>query len=343
MTVLVTGAAGYIGSHTMVSLVKAGKDVVAADNYCNSKPEALRCVAEVTGKVFPIYEVDVRDRAALGRIFAAHRVDAVIHFAGLKAVGESVQKPLEYYDNNLLSTLALVQTMAANCCFHLVFSSSATVYGAPKQLPIKEDAPLSATNPYGRTKLFIEEILRDVARADERWKIALLRYFNPVGAHPSGMLGEIPNGTPNNLFPYMSKVAEGQLPMLNVFGGDYPTPDGTGVRDYIHVCDLAEGHVKAIESIGSFVGTEAINLGTGCGYSVLAAIKEFEQASGKKVPYQIAARRQGDVAECYADTQRAYQRLGWKANRGLGDMCRDMWRWEQMNRRGHVSLSPAGS
>jgi UDP-glucose 4-epimerase len=335
MNCLITGAAGYLGSHTVVSLLEAGHQVVAVDNYSNSKPEALKRMSEITAKMFPIYEVNVCDQAALGRIFAAQRIDAVIHFAGLKAVGESVEKPLAYYDNNLGSTLALVKTMAAQGCHHLVFSSSATVYGEPGQLPLREDAPLSATSPYGRTKLFIEEILRDVARADVHWKIALLRYFNPVGAHASGRIGEDPNGIPNNLFPYIAQVAVGRLDELKVFGGDYPTPDGTGVRDYIHVCDLAEGHVRAVECIESLVGAEAINLGTGCGYSVLEAIAAFERAAGRKLPYRIVARRPGDVAACYADPQKARACLHWQARRGLDDMCRDHWRWQSGNPRGY--------
>ena len=335
MTVLITGAAGYIGSHTLVSLLEAGHDVVAVDNYSNSKPEALKRVGEIAGRTFPIYEADVRDKAALAHVFAAHHIDAVIHFAGLKAVGESVEKPLAYYDNNLRSTLALVEAMAAAGCFHLVFSSSATVYGEPKELPIREDAPLSATNPYGRTKLFIEEILRDVAHADARWKIALLRYFNPVGAHASGRIGEDPNGIPNNLFPYIAQVAVGRLAELKIFGGDYPTADGTGVRDYIHVGDLADGHVRAVECIESIRGAEAINLGTGRGYSVLEAVAAFERAAGRKLTYRIVARRPGDVPACYADPQKARERLGWQVRRGLDDMCRDAWRWQSQNPNGY--------
>ena len=335
MTILVTGAAGYIGSHTLVSLLEAGHDVVAVDNYSNSRPEALKRVGEITGRPFPIYEADVRDKAALARVFAEQHIDAVIHFAGLKAVGESVAKPLAYYDNNLRSTLNLVETMAAVGCYRLVFSSSATVYGEPKELPLREDSPLSATSPYGRTKLFIEEILRDVAHADARWKIALLRYFNPVGAHPSGRIGEDPNGIPNNLFPYIAQVAIGRLAELKVYGNDYPTPDGTGVRDYIHVCDLADGHVRAVESIDSFEGAEPINLGTGRGYSVLEAVAAFERAVGHKIPYRIVPRRLGDVAACYADPRKAHERLGWKAIRSLDDMCRDAWRWQSQNPDGY--------
>jgi len=335
MNCLITGAAGYIGSHTLVSLLEAGHDVVAVDNYSNSKPEALKRVGEIAGRTFPIYEADVRDQASLSRVFSAHRIDAVIHFAGLKAVGASVEEPLAYYDNNLRSTLTLVEAMAAAGCFHLVFSSSATVYGEPKELPIREDAPLSATNPYGRTKLFIEEILRDVAHADARWKIALLRYFNPVGAHASGRIGEDPNGIPNNLFPYIAQVAVGRLAELKIFGGDYPTPDGTGVRDYIHVSDLADGHVRAVECIESLRGAEAINLGTGRGYSVLEAVAAFERAAGRKLTYRIVARRPGDVPACYADPQKARERLGWQVRRGLDDMCRDAWRWQSQNPNGY--------
>jgi UDP-glucose 4-epimerase len=335
MTVLITGAAGYIGSHTLLSLLEARHDVVAVDNYCNSKPESLKRVGELAGRAFPIYEADVRDKAALGRIFAEHRIDAVIHFAGLKAVGESVAKPLAYYDNNLRSTLSLVEAMSDGGCFRLVFSSSATVYGEPEKLPLREDAPLSATNPYGRTKLFIEEILRDLAHADARWKIALLRYFNPVGAHPSGRIGEDPNGIPNNLFPFIAQVAVGRLAELKVFGGDYPTPDGTGVRDYIHVCDLADGHVRAVECIELIEGAEAINLGTGRGYSVLEAIAAFERAAGRKLPYRVVARRPGDIPACYADPSHAVSLLGWKASRGLDNMCADAWRWQSGNPDGY--------
>lgn len=335
MTILVTGAAGFIGSHTMVALLEAGHQPIAVDNYCNSKPAALKRVAEIAGRQFPAYQADVRDRAALDRIFAEHQLEAVIHFAGLKAVGESVQKPLEYYDNNLVSTLALVEIMRAHGCFRLVFSSSATVYGEPKELPIREDAPLSATNPYGRTKLFIEEMLRDLALADARWKLALLRYFNPVGAHPSGRIGEDPNGIPSNLFPYIAQVAVGRLPELKVFGGDYPTPDGTGVRDYIHVCDLADGHVRAVERLEILQNAEAINVGTGRGYSVLETIRTFEEVSGRKIAYKITERRQGDVPSCYADPSKAQRVLAWQATRGLEAMCADTWHWQSLNPAGY--------
>ena len=326
MKILVTGGAGYIGSHTIVALLEAGHQVIVIDNYTNSNPTALDRVREITKMGFVQYEMDVRNKDALSSVFAAHKIDAVIHFAGLKAVGESVQKPLEYYDNNIISTLVLLEAMRSAGCYHLVFSSSATVYGEPKSLPIKEDAPLSATNPYGRTKLFIEEILRDMAKADSRWKIALLRYFNPVGAHPSGLIGEDPKGIPNNLFPYIARVAAGILPELNIFGGDYPTKDGTGVRDYIHVCDLAEGHVAAVEKLYVFVGAIPINLGTGVGYSVLEVVKAFEVASERQVAKKIVARRSGDVAACFADPKSAEKILGWRAKRELAEMCRDHWR-----------------
>jgi len=340
MAILVTGAAGYIGSHTLVALLEAGYEVVALDNYVNSKPEALRRVREITGRAFPALEIDLRDRAALAGVFEAHHIDAVVHFAGLKAVGESVQKPLEYYDNNLISTLVLVETMALRECRRLVFSSSATVYGEAKQLPLTEDAPLSATNPYGRTKLFIEEMLRDLARADARWKMALLRYFNPVGAHASGKIGEDPNGIPNNLFPYLTQVAIGKLPQLSVYGNDYPTKDGTGVRDYLHVVDLAEGHVRAVADLEKLTGAEAINLGTGTGYSVLEVIAAFERATGGKINLRIAARRPGDIAACYANPEKAFRLFGWKARHDLASMCRDGWRWQVQNPQGLVSTAP---
>jgi UDP-glucose 4-epimerase len=336
MVTLVTGAAGFIGSHTLVALLEAGHDVIAVDNFINSKLGALQRVAKITGRNFTHYELDVRDRAALERTFAAHPIDAVIHFAGLKAVGESVQKPIEYYDNNLYSTLVLLETMARYNCHRLVFSSSATVYGEPKELPLREDAALSATNPYGRTKLFIEEMLRDLAKADSPWQMALLRYFNPVGAHSSGLIGEDPNGIPNNLFPFIGQVAVGRLAELKVFGNDYPTPDGTGVRDYIHVCDLAEGHVRAIENLTKCTGAEPINLGTGHGYSVLEVINAFEKASGKRIPYRIVPRRPGDVPACYADPTKAQKLFGWQATRDLATMCADHWRWQSQNPNGYA-------
>lgn len=336
MITLVTGAAGYIGSHTLVALLQAGHEVVAVDNFSNSKPAALERVTQITGHGFSHYDADVRDHSALDRIFTAHRIEAVIHFAGFKAVGESVQQPLKYYENNLHSSLVLLETMAKYGCHSLVFSSSATVYGEPKDLPLKEESALSAVNPYGRTKLYIEEILRDVAKADSKWRIALLRYFNPVGAHPSGQIGEDPTGVPNNLFPYIAQVAVGRRAELQVYGGDYPTPDGTGVRDYIHVCDLAEGHVRAIESLARYAGAEAINLGTGHGYSVLEAINAFQDASGKQIPYRIVARRPGDVPACYAAVEKAHRLLGWQATRDLPTMCRDHWRWQSQNPKGYV-------
>jgi len=335
MNILVTGAAGYIGTHTLVALLAAGHDVVSVDNYRNSKPAALDRVAAIAGRRFPVYGFDLRNEAALEKVFATHAIDAVIHFAGLKAVGESVAKPLEYYENNLDSTLVLLRVMAAHNCRRLVFSSSATVYGEPKELPLTETSPLSATNPYGRTKLFIEEILRDLAKSDARWRIALLRYFNPVGAHESGTIGEDPNGIPNNLFPFIAQVAVGKRPELKVYGGDYPTPDGTGVRDFIHVVDLAIGHVRAIEKIDQCIGAEAINLGTGRGFSVLEAIRAFEKASGKKIAFQIAPRRPGDIPACYADSSKAEKLLGWTATHDLDAMCRDQWKWQSANPNGY--------
>ena len=330
MRVLVTGGAGYIGSHTLIALLENGHEPVVVDNYANSSPEVLDRVRKITGRAFTHYKMDVRDGTSLACVFKEHQIDAVIHFAGLKAVGESVQKPLEYYETNIISTLVLLEAMRDASCFNLVFSSSATVYGNPEKLPIAEDSPLSATNPYGRTKLYIEEILRDLAKSDARWKIALLRYFNPVGAHPSGLIGEDPKGTPNNLFPYIVRVAAGILPELKVFGGDYPTHDGTGVRDFIHVCDLADGHVAAIQYIAELQGAEPINLGTGVGYSVLDALKAFEKAVGNPIPRTITSRRPGDVAACYAAPQKAERLLAWKAKHGLPEMCRDHWRHLQM-------------
>lgn len=329
MKVLVTGGAGFIGSHTCVELLNAGYEVVVIDNLCNSKASVLDRVGQITGKQLVFVEADVRDKSALAKIFEQHSIAAVIHFAGLKAVGESVSKPMWYYDNNIGSTLALCEVMTNHEVFDLVFSSSATVYGDPASVPINESFPLSATNPYGRSKLIIEEILRDFHVADSRWNIALLRYFNPVGAHESGMIGEDPCGIPNNLLPYVSQVAVGKLAKLSVFGGDYPTPDGTGVRDYIHVVDLALGHLKALEKLKASPGIVTCNLGTGQGYSVLEMVAAFGKASGKPVPYQIVARRPGDIAACYADPYKAKAELGWKAERGLEQMCADTWRWQQ--------------
>lgn len=335
MRVLVTGGAGYIGSHTCVELLEAGFELVVVDNLCNSKEEALRRVREITARDFAFVKADLRDRAALEGVFGDREIDAVIHFAGLKAVGESTQMPLAYYENNIGATLTLCQVMSEAGVKDIVFSSSATVYGDPASVPIREDFPTSATNPYGRTKLFIEEILRDLHAADAAWNVALLRYFNPVGAHPSGRIGEDPNGIPNNLMPYVSQVAVGKLPRLRVFGSDYPTPDGTGVRDYIHVVDLARGHLAALERLRDRPGVVTYNLGTGRGYSVLEMVRAFEEASGRTVPYDIVDRRPGDIATCYADPQLALRELGWRAAYGIGDMVRDAWRWQSGNPQGY--------
>ncbi|MCK6376601.1 MAG: UDP-glucose 4-epimerase GalE [Zoogloea sp.] len=335
-TILVTGGAGYIGSHTCVELLAAGYDVVVVDNFSNSKPEALRRVEEIAGrKLAAFHRADIRDKAALREIFAAHVIESVIHFAALKAVGESVAKPLMYYDNNIAGTVALAEVMAEAGVKSLVFSSSATVYGDPASVPIREDFPTGPTNPYGRTKWMMEFVLSDLAAADPEWRVALLRYFNPVGAHASGRIGEDPNGLPNNLMPYVSQVAVGRLPQLRVFGGDYPTPDGTGVRDYIHVVDLAVGHVAAVRRLAERPGVLTVNLGTGAGYSVIDVIKAFEKASGRPVPYEIVARRPGDVAQCYAEPTLAEQELGWKATRGIDEMCADAWRWQSSNPQGY--------
>jgi len=333
-TILVTGGAGYIGSHTVLTLLDAGYPVVVVDNLSNSSHESLRRVEAITGKRVTFHHADLLDRDALEAIFTEHPIGAVIHFAGLKAVGESVSIPLKYYHNNITGTLVLLESMRAHGVKKLVFSSSATVYGENDEMPLREDFPLSATNPYGRTKLMIEEILRDLAHADPEWRIALLRYFNPVGAHPDGQIGEDPNGIPNNLMPYITQVAVGKLPELSVFGNDYPTPDGTGVRDYIHVMDLADGHLKALENLPT--GARAFNLGRGHGYSVLEVIAAFERASGKKIAYKIVDRRPGDVATSYADPTRAERELGWRATRTLDDMCRDAWRWQSQNPNGYA-------
>ena len=325
MKVLVTGGAGYIGSHTCVELLNAGHEVVIIDNFVNSKPEALDSIRKITGKDFAFVEADLRDRAAVKALFDAHPVDAVIHFAGLKAVGESVQKPLEYYDNNLGGFFVLAEEMRDHGVKKFVFSSSATVYGMNNPVPFREEMPTSATNPYGYTKVMIEQMLKDIAVADPSWSIVMLRYFNPIGAHPSGLIGEDPNGIPNNLLPYVAQVAAGKLKELTVFGDDYDTPDGTGVRDYIHVVDLALGHLAALNYADSHTGAEAINLGTGHGTSVLEIVRAFEKASGREVPYRIAARRAGDIATCYADTSKAAKLLGWRAERNIDDMCRDGW------------------
>jgi UDP-glucose 4-epimerase len=334
MNILVTGGAGYIGSHTCIELLAAGHQVTVIDSLVNSSEEALRRVQQLSGRTLRFEHADLRDVAALERLFASERYDAVIHFAGLKAVGESVAKPLLYYENNLSGTLRLLEAMTAAGVFRLVFSSSATVYGDPASVPIREDFPLSASNPYGHTKLFIEQVLRDLQRADSRWDMVLLRYFNPVGAHPSGQIGEDPAGIPNNLMPYVTQVAVGRLEYLNVWGNDYPTPDGTGVRDYIHVVDLARGHLAALEQAPR--GTaRAYNLGTGRGCSVLEMIAAFERASGRKVAYRIAARRPGDIASCYADPALARAELGWEARFGIEEMCRDAWNWQSRNPQGY--------
>ncbi|ENO91497.1 MULTISPECIES: UDP-glucose 4-epimerase GalE [unclassified Thauera] len=333
---LVTGGAGYIGSHTCVELLAAGRDVVVIDDLSNSSPEALRRIEELGGRPLAGFvEADVRDRRALEGIFAAHEVEAVIHFAARKAVGESVAQPLAYYDNNLQGLLSVLQAMDAADCRRMVFSSSATVYGDPASVPIREDFPTTATNPYGWTKLMGEQILRDLANADGRWNVVLLRYFNPVGAHSSGRIGEDPEGLPNNLMPFVSQVAVGRLERLRVFGDDYPTPDGTGVRDYIHVVDLALGHLRALERIDTLAGVTTLNLGTGRGYSVLEMVRAFELACGRPVPYDVVARRPGDIAACWADPARAQAMLGWKAERGLAAMCEDAWRWQRMNPLGY--------
>jgi len=334
---LVTGGAGYIGSHTCVELLGAGQDVVVVDDLSNASYEAVRRIEELGGKRLAAFvEGDVRDGAVLARIFAEHEVAAVIHFAAKKAVGESVSQPLAYYDNNLQGLLSVLQAMDAAGCRRMVFSSSATVYGDPASVPIREDFPTTATNPYGWTKLMGEQILRDLGRADPRWNLVLLRYFNPVGAHPSGQIGEDPDGLPNNLMPFVSQVAVGRLPRLRVFGNDYPTPDGTGVRDYIHVVDLALGHLRALERIAELSGVTTVNLGTGRGYSVLEMVKAFEAASGCSVPYDIVDRRPGDVAACWADPSRARELLGWTAERDLQAMCEDAWRWQRNNPRGYA-------
>ena len=316
MKILVTGGAGYIGSHTTLALLEAGYEVVVLDNLCNSSAESQHRVERICGKAPIFVQGDIRDRALLDEIFANYRIEAVLHFAGLKAVGESVREPLSYYENNVAGSVSLCQSMAAAGVFRLVFSSSATVYGEPAQMPISEDCPTGIpTNPYGRSKLMIEDVLRDLAVADSRWSIALLRYFNPVGAHESGLIGEDPNGIPNNLLPYVAQVAIGKLKELSVFGNDYPTADGTGVRDYIHVVDLADGHLKALQRISSQPGLNVWNLGTGKGYSVLEMVQAFEQVSGRPVPYRIVARRSGDIAECWANPHKAERELGWKAER----------------------------
>ena len=335
MQVLVTGGAGYIGSHTVIELLNEGYEVVVIDNLSNASREALKRVEKITGKKVAFYENDVRDRAALELIFTAHDIDWVIHFAGLKAVGESVRKPIEYYNNNLLSTLVLVETMQKFGVKNIVFSSSATVYGDPAELPLRETTPLNpTTNPYGTSKVMQEQMLKDLYIADNEWNVVLLRYFNPVGAHESGLIGEDPKGIPNNLMPYVAQVASGKLKEIGVFGNDYPTPDGTGVRDYIHVVDLAKGHVAALEGAKA-AGVHIYNLGTGNGYSVLDMIHAFEKACGKPLPYSIKPRRAGDIATCYASSEKAEKELGWKAQFDLERMCRDQWNWQKNNPNGY--------
>lgn len=337
--VLLTGGAGYIGSHTAIVLQQAGFDVLALDNLCNSSKQSLERVATITGKAVPLIEADIRDEAALRTVFAEYAIDAVVHFAGLKAVGESTQQPLRYYDFNVAGTVTLCRVMADAGVKNLVFSSSATVYGAAAEVPIAETSARSATNPYGQSKLMIELILQDLAASDPTWRIALLRYFNPVGAHPSGLIGEDPNGIPNNLMPFISQVAVGKRPQLSVFGADYPTHDGTGVRDYIHVLDLANGHLKALQYLQRHSGVEAFNLGTGQGYSVLDMVQAFERENVVAVPYVLTERRPGDVAVCYANPAKAQQLLDWKAELGLADMVRDSWNWQRQNPQGYNSPS----
>ena len=329
--ILVTGGAGFIGSHTCVELLNGGYEIAVIDNFCNSKPETLDNIKQITKKDFKFYEADLLDRKAVENIFEQNKIDAVIHFAGLKAVGESVAKPMEYYYNNIGSTLVLTQTMAKYGCKKIVFSSSATVYGDPKAVPITEDFPLHTTNPYGSTKLMIENILQDIYVSDNEWSIVLLRYFNPIGAHKSGLIGESPNGIPNNLVPYIAQVAVGIREQLNVFGNDYNTPDGTGVRDYIHVVDLSIGHVKAVEKVAATTGVNIYNLGTGNGYSVLEVLHAYEKACGKELKYVVAPRRPGDIAMCYADTKKSKEELGWVATMGIDEMCEDSWRFTKLN------------
>ncbi len=337
MQILVTGGTGFIGSHTVVELLTAGYDVVIADNLYNSKALVVDRIEEITGKRPKFYELDVLDREGLSALFEAEQIDAVIHFAGYKAVGESTRKPIEYYHNNIGSTLVLCDVMRAHGCRKIVFSSSATVYGDPAFVPITEECPKGeTTNPYGATKSMQERILTDIWKSDEEWQVMLLRYFNPIGAHESGRIGEDPKGIPNNLLPYVAQVASGKLEKIHVFGNDYPTPDGTGVRDYIHVVDLARGHVKAIEGMKTLKGVNIFNLGTGIGYSVLDIIHAFEKACGRELPYVIDPRRPGDIAECYSDPAKAAELLGWKAEKGIEDMCRDAWRWQSRNPDGYV-------
>ena len=335
MVVLLAGGAGYIGSHTAVELLNAGHEVVIVDDYSNSCPESIKRVEEITGKSIVSYEADVKDKEAMTKIFADNKIDCVIHFAGLKAVGESVQKPLKYYKNNISGTITLLEKMKEYDVKNIVFSSSATVYGTNNPSPMTEDMPTSAINPYGYTKLMMEQILTDVAASDPSWSVTNLRYFNPIGAHESGLIGELPNGIPNNLMPYITQVAVGKLKELGVFGDDYDTPDGTGVRDYIHVVDLAVGHVKALKKIEENAGLCIYNLGTGHGYSVLDIVKNFEAATGVKIPYTIKPRRPGDIATCYCDPSKAKRELGWEAQYGIKEMCADSWRWQKNNPNGY--------
>lgn len=335
MAILITGGTGFIGSHTCIELKKAGYDMVILDNLSNSKIESLNRISKIMGCEVPFYKANILDRAALQEIFRKHKIEAVIHFAGLKAVGESVQKPLMYYENNIAGTVVLLEVMAEFGVKKIVFSSSATVYGAATEVPLREDMPLGAINPYGKTKLYIEEIMRDLYVSDNSWSICLLRYFNPIGAHESGTIGEDPQGIPNNIMPYISQVAVGKLPHLNVFGNDYDTPDGTGIRDYIHVVDLARGHVKAVDWVLKNTGCDPVNLGTGNGYSVMQLVKAFEKACGKEIPYKVAARRPGDLAVVYADPQKAKETLGWEAEYDIERMCEDVWRWQSNNPNGY--------
>ncbi len=338
--ILITGGAGYIGSHTCLELLQAGYSVVVLDNFCNSKQESLRRVEQLSGCEITVVQGDVRDRMLLRKLFSEYPIDAVVHFAGLKAVGESVQQPLTYYDNNVVGSMALAEVMVECRVNTLVFSSSATVYGDPDKVPIREDFPVGpTTNPYGSTKLMVEQIYRDLAAADPAWHIALLRYFNPVGAHESGMIGEDPNGIPNNLMPFIAQVAVGRRAELSIFGNDYPSPDGTGVRDYIHVTDLALGHLAALQALPKMNGAVTVNLGTGQGYSVLEMVKAFEAASGKKISYRIVDRRPGDICACYADPALALDLLGWRAERGIEAMCSDTWRWQSMNPKGYLNTN----
>lgn len=336
MAVLITGGAGFIGSHTAVEFLESGREIVIVDNFCNSSPVAIERIKKITGKDFKFYEADLCDKAALERVFEENRIESAIHFAGLKAVGESVALPLTYYYNNLTSTINLCELMSKYGAKRIVFSSSATVYGKPESVPIREDFPLSTTNPYGETKLVIERILSDLCVSDPEWSVSVLRYFNPIGAHKSGLIGEDPKGIPNNLLPYIMKVAGGKLECLSVFGNDYNTPDGTGVRDYIHVVDLARAHLNALDDAEKRTGIDYFNIGTGKGYSVLEIVKAYEKATGKKVNYKIAPRRPGDIDECFADPAKAARSLGWSAKYGIDEMCADAARWQEMNPDGYV-------